>query len=311
MKRELTVSLTGGLGNQLFQYAALLNFGKGREIGLTADFGKPRVQIDGIPELFAYNVGCEIKRFRRTLLSEKFAGYLLRLGVHKKWWEIKPLMRILVSVVGSLYLSFVNRRFIGIRGYSALGYSQEFTIGRSTNLLVGYFQNGIWVGDVEIRRMMMKLSLKKTNSNVQELIDKSKKERPLVVHVRLGDYRKEADFGILPKEYYELAINRAWETESFGAIWLFSDETSDALNKIPRELQGFVRVIDETFSAAESLELMRYGNGYVIANSTFSWWGAMLSYKASPLVIAPKKWFKNLADPENLIPDSWERVRSW
>jgi len=37
----------------------------------------------------------------------------------------------------------------------------------------------------------------------------------------------------------------------------------------------------------------------------------MLSYKDSPLVIAPKKWFKNLADPENLIPDSWERVRSW
>ena len=311
MKRNLTISLTGGLGNQLFQYAALLYFGKGRGIGLTQDFGKPRMQGDGQAELFAFSVECDVKRYRKTFLSEKFAGYLLRLGVHRKWWEIKPIMRNMVSAIGSLYLSLINRRFIWIRGYTALGYSNKFSIGKFTNLLVGYFQNEVWISDEEIKNQMMRLSLKKTKSSIRELIEKSNRERPLVVHVRLGDYRKEADFGILPAEYYELAIRRSWETNTFGAIWLFSDEPKEALLRIPRELRGLVRIIDESYSAAESLELMRYGWGYVIANSTFSWWGAMLSYKANSRVMAPEKWFKHLADPENLVPDRWERVRSW
>lgn len=311
MTRDLSVSLTGGLGNQLFQYAALLHFGENRAIGLTQDFGKPRLQHEGKAELFAFKVNCGFVEFRKTLLSQKFAGYLLRLGVHRKWWEVRPLMRNLVGTAGSIYLSLVNRKIVWIKGYNSLGYSRDFTISRFTNLLVGYFQSEIWLKNQKVRNQMMQLSLVQIEDRVRELVTIAKHEKPLVVHVRLGDYKYEENLGVLPDKYYETSIIQAWETGVYRSIWLFSDESSEAINRIPKDLRASVRVIEDHFSAAESLELMRNGSGYVIANSTFSWWGAMLSYEESPMVIAPEKWFKCQTDPENLIPNSWVRVSSW
>jgi hypothetical protein len=69
--------------------------------------------------------------------------------------------------------------------------------------------------------------------------------------------------------------------------------------------------IDNTnLSASETLQLFRRCDGYIIANSSFSWWAAMLSQAVNPIVIAPTKWFRNLEDPKELIPPSWLRVNS-
>ena len=311
MSARLTISLTGGLGNQLFQYAALLHLGEGKKLGLTQDFGRPRAQVNGKAELFAFNLDCEVVGYKQSFLGEKFAGYLLRLGVHRKFWEIRPIMRALATISGSIYLTLLNRRVIVIKGYSALGHSEKFTLGPFTNLVVGYFQNARWVLDQRVRTKLMKLSLVDSTVKFEDLVNEAETDLPLVVHVRLGDYKKEEDFGILPDSYYEVAIERAWKSGTYGKVWLFSDEPGEALAKIPIKLRSFVRTIDSSFSPAEALELMMHGKGYVIANSTFSWWGAMLSHSENAPVFAPEKWFKGLNDPEHLIPDGWERVRSW
>ena len=61
-------------------------------------------------------------------------------------------------------------------------------------------------------------------------------------------------------------------------------------------------------SAAETLQTMRLCHGYVIGNSSFSWWGAKLSFQENPPVISPSKWFLGQPDPAGLIPDDWERI---
>jgi hypothetical protein len=55
---------------------------------------------------------------------------------------------------------------------------------------------------------------------------------------------------------------------------------------------------------------MRLGEGYVIANSTFSWWGAYLSRSSNPLIIAPRPWFSKVESPRDLIPDSWLTIET-
>jgi hypothetical protein len=67
-------------------------------------------------------------------------------------------------------------------------------------------------------------------------------------------------------------------------------------------------VPDKDISPSETLELMRYGRAYVIANSSFSWWGAYLRMNHRASVYAPKKWFKGMEDPADLIPPDWRIV---
>jgi hypothetical protein len=99
---------------------------------------------------------------------------------------------------------------------------------------------------------------------------------------------------------------------SFTDIWVFSDEIELAKEKIPEIYLDRVRWIENVDnSSAASLDAMRLGHGYVIANSTFSWWGAMLSVNTEAPVVAPKKWFRNAPDPVDLIPDSWIRFDPW
>jgi len=63
-------------------------------------------------------------------------------------------------------------------------------------------------------------------------------------------------------------------------------------------------------SSASTLEAMRFGRGYVIANSTFSWWGAYLSHTDHAEVIAPDPWFQGMDSPDSLIPRNWQKRNS-
>jgi hypothetical protein len=98
-------------------------------------------------------------------------------------------------------------------------------------------------------------------------------------------------------------------TLQYRKIWLFSDQPELAISRIPREFLNKTRVIDDSeLSSAQTLEVMRLGNGYVIANSTFSYWGAISSYTLNPRVIYPRPWFKDVKPPTDLTPMDWIQV---
>ena len=60
-------------------------------------------------------------------------------------------------------------------------------------------------------------------------------------------------------------------------------------------------------SVVATLQAMRLGRGYVIANSTFSWWAAYLSLNPGVEVVAPSPWFMGMEDPKELIPPNWKK----
>ena len=140
---------------------------------------------------------------------------------------------------------------------------------------------------------------------------KASAEKPIIVHVRLGDYLNEKDFGVLSEEYYQSSIRDLWASGEYGAIWAFSDEPERAGSFLPQELSSQIFwVPQEGLSSVQVLQLLRLGHAYVIGNSTFSWWGAFLSYKENPVVISPEPWFLNLPEPNNLIPPDWKRSKA-
>ena len=94
---------------------------------------------------------------------------------------------------------------------------------------------------------------------------------------------------------------------------MFSDDIAWAKHNIKREGFLFYYISDKSISSSEDIILMSLCKHNIIANSTFSWWGAWLNTNVDKIVISPKKWFKTNGDEdnkknENLIPEQWIRL---
>ena len=160
--------------------------------------------------------------------------------------------------------------------------------------------------EVEILMHNLKLI---NESRIIKYLESARRVKPIVVHVRLGDYIHETKFGIPSKNYYEKAIEFQVRLNKESPIWLFSNDIQSAKEYIPERFRDRLVIVDNVgLDSAEILEIMRNGIGYVIGNSTFSWWAAQLSNTNEAVVCAPKPWFKEIQTPKLLIPDKWIEI---
>jgi hypothetical protein len=117
---------------------------------------------------------------------------------------------------------------------------------------------------------------------------------------------------VVHETYYEKAISYILDHSNLNNIWLFSNEPEKAIELLPEWTRKRVRIIPESsMSPAETLQLMRHCHAFVIANSTFSWWGAYLAYNQDSIKIAPKPWFKGEPSPKDIIPESWKTFEAF
>ncbi len=307
-KTMIIVPLTGGLGNQLFQFAAALSLADGKGILLDQSIGKPRLNAQGLPEIDSLilpeNVTLRQQKQTNLILSKIF-GFMLRNGVSPRKFENFTLSQIFLRCIWKFSAFFIFKsNFKPIAGVG-VGYFDIPKVNRRT-VLYGYFQSYRWPKSVKLQ--LQNLTPKTLPPELVNLKADSDLECPLVVHIRLGDYRSEENFGLLDRNYFLSAIRDLWSTQNYKKIWLFSDEPEEAIKYFPTDLIQHIRVIsDFQNSAVLTLESMRFGHGYVISNSSFSWWGAFLSHHPNAKVIAPLPWFKNLVEPIDLVPPEWVR----
>jgi hypothetical protein len=307
MKKVRLVSLTGGLGNQLFQYAAVLFENSGFNVHLVSSLGNPRLSKSGKAEIYSFKIKETEVSTSASWFTRKVAGYLLRQGLYTRGLERLRSFRAATFLAGRIILSFHFRQKIKLMIAKGVGFS-ELGQSNGAQLLIGYFQTYHWASAPQVLEKLQSLELSVDSAKLQQYRDLASLEKPLVVHVRLGDYKNENNFGIPTRKYYTTAIQKQLESKKYGAIWLFSDELDEAQQILPNDLNMEIRLIPEVEeSAAATLQVMRLGYGYVIANSTFSWWGAFLSFSKDSLVIAPAPWFRNSPEPAQLIPPHWTR----
>jgi hypothetical protein len=171
---------------------------------------------------------------------------------------------------------------------------------------VGYFQDR----DYANTKLVKSLFHHRQQSDLVNLYKKrAEKETPLIVHVRLGDYVHIPSMDLLGKEYYREAIELIWDPGRFKKIWIFSDSQINKADFLPSKLVNLCDSIDDkNFTALDLLEIMSLGNGYVISNSTLSWWAAVLSPLGHSNVAAPHPWFSKFPNRENLYFENWLKV---
>ena len=310
MKKSIYIYLTGGLGNQLFQLSAALSALKGQSGTIFIDpyLGAPRVTQNKADILhLALPDNVVVLDRPASLFMQKTCGYLLRHGIYPNKLERVSYFRNLIRFSGRLFLACRFRRWLKLVIADDVGYV-DFSIARNS-LLIGYFQTHCFIENIWDTGVLEQLAPSEESPKLTLLIEKAILEKPIFLHIRLTDYLSESNFGNLGREYYRSCID--FLNGSHRKIWVFTDDISLAKERL---LEGegaqFYFVDDRGLTPAQIWHLLRHGSDYIIANSSFSWWGAMARFDRTSRVVAPSPWFSAMKEPNELIPPSWKRERS-
>ncbi len=132
------------------------------------------------------------------------------------------------------------------------------------------------------------------------------------LHMRRGDYTLAAENNIaLPLDYYFRAIDFIRQRFADPVFYIFSDDIEFARQNLPSGIRKVFVEGNDDFSSHEDQRLMAACQHHIIANSSFSWWGAWLSRNPEKVVVAPRHWHLSLesAHPD-MLPPAWHALDS-
>jgi hypothetical protein len=303
------VILNGGLGNQLFQLAAAMHANPNLEIELVDNLGNPRRNSSNFPDIMGFSLPSDVRlsqvEFRvprfRTLLKRAL-NLVLRFAVQKRQLSLIVALMPFRALSKIIVLKSINFSF-----GKGVGFSEKIN---SDELLVGYFQSYKYLSN-NVYKKLMEIKPIQESLELQTLRNLAREKRPIMVHLRLGDYVKNGSYGIPGESYYLEGIRRCKSQFPLSPVWLFTNEKKLVAEIFSLDLQGEINLFpDISESANENLELFRYGAAYVIGNSTFSWWGCALRYDTSAPVFYPSPWYQGMSDPLDLTHPDWKPLNA-
>lgn len=292
----IVTSITSGLGNQMFQYAAghALARRLGVQLGLDVSFYKTN----------RYRP-LELCRFTLSgrLLS---TATQLQLEVDLRKGSRHPLRRAARQVTRCLPLRhFTCCSDVGQAIADSYWQAGDFTA------LCGYWQNEAYFKDAadELRR---EFTFRHSPSvDNQSLLNRIRALPAAVcVHVRRGDYLTGKEvLSAAGVEYYVAALRHLGERVPEAHCFVFSDDPDWVRQHLPVAASSTFVTHNNGHNDPEDLRLMMACRHFVIANSTFSWWAPWLSTYEDSVVVAPAKWFSVSHPVESVIvPDRWIRL---
>lgn len=279
MSPAITVSLVGGLGNQLFAYYAGVALARRRNVGLVVD-----------TTWAAHGV---------SIRSFELGGRWINpppAALQPLWGRSSIGYRALMRAAR---LAPFTRDLLKIYDSPVVGHDPALLQQPAGSRIRGYFQSWQFVAEAVAGGSPRRLRLREESPWLVRMRQEAETDRPLMVHVRRGDYTQH-DFGLLGDSYYERALTALRRQGLAGPVWVFSDEPE----RVPEGLRSQARVVTSPVSPHEDLVLMSHGAGNVIANSTFSWWGAWMNPVDAP-VVYPDPWFRSGAPIDGLSPPWW------
>ena len=290
---EVIVRLVGGLGNQMFQYAAGSAVATRNKAKLTLDlswFGTdPERQYALAP--FKIEAGTSI---RTPKINANFS-WILRLAGH---------LDRKLNLTGQRLPVFSEKSF---------SYDTDIESVRSPVILDGFFQSERYFSSISTQ-ISEQFSLQhEPKGKAAEMLAMIRATDSICVHIRRGDYITNSVansyHGTCDLDYYWRGLAEVGEGLTNPRCFIFSDDPRWVRENFKSQIPMTFVDIHGAREVHEDLRLMRECRHFVIANSSLSWWGAWLCAREGKRVVAPKRWFKTSKnDTSDLIPAGWSRV---
>lgn len=292
--QSVITRLNGGLGNQLFQYAAGRALANRLGVPLKMDLSEFETYELRQFELDKFSIDARIVapgdtvdiNIRPSSLQRRFSRAAIYLGISVE------------------KIAFREK---------GLGYDSAFGKIRRPMYLNGYWQSERYFKSVEDQLRSELCPIKELGEASQTILNEIVQCHAVSLHIRRGDYvtnpSAAAVHGVCPLDYYYTAIRHITSHLAEPRFFVFSDDPQWAKTnlKIGHPVQ-FVEA-NRADDGIQDMWLMKSCKHHIIANSSFSWWAAWLNESLDKTVIAPRTWFLDKSiDDSDLIPKQWLRI---
>ncbi|TPG72264.1 alpha-1,2-fucosyltransferase [Hymenobacter nivis] len=295
----IIVRITGGLGNQMFQYSAgrAASLRNKTTLALNIDFFRgaftkqiheQALSVELFPEIQSQHLlkltGDDLNR-----IEDKSRGFIRR-----KYNRIRNSFGLSTS-------------FKTLAETQLLCFQPDFKQHKADTLyLASDWQNEKYFSDYEsIIRKDFTFPKIETSSQNYFLLENINKTNSVSIHVRRGDYLLSVTHQPTSLDYYKQAIDLVLSKIINPCFFIFSDDIGWCQENlaIPNALYINHNIGENSYL---DMQLMSNCKHNIIANSSFSWWGAWLNINPSKLVIAPNIWLaSHHIKSENIIPEYW------
>lgn len=291
MEDRVIVKFNGGLGNQMFQWA--------------------------LARAIAETTGMEA-RFDMSYFNRQYARpYELDVFKVEPKFVVDAWTIIRLKLIWALR-SFLNwKDFLGITLYSESHFNFDKNINKikSNAYIIGFFQSELYFTCVEDKlREDFKFEKEPDAKNMQ-IISQMYATNSIAIHIRRGDYvekqRYQNLYATCSPDYYKRGVEYIAQKYPNPTLYIFSDDIRWAKQNIRLPYETVYISHNTGKKSYEDMRLMSLCRHNIIANSSFSWWGAWLNKNKEKIVIAPQKWFN---DDEiiqtDIIPKDWIRLEN-
>ncbi len=304
----IIVKLQGGLGNQMFQYAAGLAL---------ANRNKCKLKLDCSWFNLSHKVTClnpinnRIQKVDQLITPREFQLDIFEL--HNNFSKTED---IFFSENKGIKFSTIFKKFISQKKFrhyseSKFSFDQNFFKLKSPLTIEGYWQSEKYFFEIKniiLSAFKFRGEFSKENNII---FNKINSLNSISIHFRRGDYVYNSNVnkthGICSMSYYNSAIKYVCDRVNSPYFFIFSDDIEWVKENI--KIENATYVSNPNLSECEELMFMSYCKHNIIANSTFSWWGAWLNKNENKIVIAPQKWLNtNISKQPDIIPSTWLKI---
>jgi len=288
---KIIIRLSGGLGNQLFQYATGRYIATKNNAELMVDDTMLNVHRYGVTKR-AYELDFYHIRARKLSTEEKI---ILQLRVRRPFRYLYD-----VRIIKSSFIYYRESHF---------EFDPKLHQLTGNLIIEGYWQSERYFNKIaeDIRRDLQPVTPPQVT--IQGLLDQVMGTNSVSIHVRRGDFihnpRAASSHVVCDLLYYQRAVAFIAERVTNPVFFVFTDDPDWVSKYFDINFPMVLVSRPRSIPAYEDLRLMSHCANNIMANSSFSWWGSWLNPNPEKIVVAPVRWFQEEKNMQDLIPHTW------